>query len=229
MNKGTTAIENIAAMRQCAEAGIALDGNLIIEFPGSTEQEVLETLNNLDFILPFPPLACASFFLGHGSPVAADPGRYGILAMTQHGGNKKLFPKKILQNLTMLIKDYRGDHVLQRKSWKAVTKKIDAWHDFHKKRNPAKPALLYRDGGSFLLIRQEQINDSPLQHRLQGMSREIYLFCREIREFDTICHEFSSIKENTLRTFLEDLCSKKIMFSEKGLFLTLAINQGRKE
>ncbi|HID70907.1 MAG TPA: RiPP maturation radical SAM protein 1 [Desulfobacterales bacterium] len=225
MKKGATAIENIAAMRQSAEAGIALDGNLIIEFPGSTEKEVQETLNNLDFVLPFFPLASASFFLGHGSPVAADPGRYGILAVTHHNGNKKLFPEKLLKNLTMLIKDYRGDRVLQRKNWKEVSEKINAWQDFHKTRNPLKPALLYRDGSSFLLIRQEQINGPPLQHRLQGMSRKIYLFCREIRKFDAIIQEFPKIKPVTLRTFLEDLCSKKLMFNENGLFLALAINQ----
>ena len=229
MKKGTTAIENIAAMRQCAEAGIALDGNLIIEFPGSTKQEVEESLKNLDFVMPFSPLASASFFLGHGSPVAADPGRYGVLAVTQHGGNKRLFPEKLLKNLTMLIKDYRGDRVLQRRRWKAVTEKIDAWQKFHNKRNHAKPALSYREGGNFLIIRQEQINSSPLQHRLQGLSRKIYLFCREIQKIDAINQKFPKIKKETLKTFLEDLCSKKLMFSENGLFLALAINQRRKE
>lgn len=229
MRKGTTAIENIAAMRQSAEAGITLDGNLIIEFPGSTEEEVQETLNNLDFVLPFSPLSSASFFLGHGSPVTESPGRYGITAITHHGGNKKMFPKKLLQNLTMLIKDYRGDRVLQRKKWKEVSKKITTWQHFHKKRNPSKPALFYRDGGNFLLIRQEQIIGPPLQHRLQGASRKIYLFCREIREIDAISQEFPNIKEETLKTFLLDLCAKKLMFSENEFFLTLAINQRLKE
>ncbi|MBU1233996.1 MAG: RiPP maturation radical SAM C-methyltransferase, partial [Proteobacteria bacterium] len=56
MHKGTSAIENIAAMRQSAEAGIRLEGNLITEFPGSSVEEVEETLKNLDFVLPFSPL-----------------------------------------------------------------------------------------------------------------------------------------------------------------------------
>lgn len=229
MKKGTTAIENIAAMRQSAEAKIALDGNLIIEFPGSTEEEVQETIDNLDFVLPFSPLASASFFLGHGSPVAEDPKSYGILSITQHGGNRKLFPQKLLKNLTMLIKGYRGDRSLQRKLWKQVVKKIESWQDFHNKRNPSKPALSYRDGGSFLLIRQEQINGPPLQHRLQGLSRKIYLFCREIQKFEAISLTFSSVKESTLMSFLQDLRSKKLLFSENDFFLTLAINQDQKE
>ncbi len=229
MQKGTTVIENIAAMRQSAEAKIALDGNLIIEFPGSTEKEAQETLDNLDFVLPFSPLSSASFFLGHGSPVADNPKSYEILSITQHGGNRKLFPKKLLNNLNMLIKDYRGDRTLQRKRWKQVVKKIASWQQFHHKRNPSKPALSYRDGGTFLLIRQEQSNGLPLQHRLQGLSRKIYLFCREIQRFDVISQTFSNIKESTLMSFLQDLRNKKLMFSENELFIALAINQEQKE
>jgi ribosomal peptide maturation radical SAM protein 1 len=224
MKKGTSAIENIAAMRQSAEAGIQLDGNLIIEFPGSSKEEVKETLNNLDFVLPYSPLVSASFFLGHGSPVADDPGKYGILAVTQHPNNKKLIPKKILDNLNMLIKDYRGDRTLQRRQWKQVVTKIEQWNSFHENRTAAQYPLSYRDGTSFLLIRQEQLNGPPLQHRLQGSSRKIYLFCQKICTLKEIHQEFPGIKESTIQRFLLDLRNKKLVFSENNQFLALAIN-----
>jgi ribosomal peptide maturation radical SAM protein 1 len=225
MKKGTTAIENIAAMRQSAEAGIQLEGNIIIEFPGSTKEEVQETLKNLDFVLPYSPLSSASFFLGHGSPVAAKPREYGIQAMTRHPNNKKLIPKKILNNLDMLIKDYRGDRTFQRKQWKDVSKKIKIWNTFHNNRKSSRPPLSYRDGNSFLLIRQEQLTGPPLQHRLQGRSREIYLFCRKIRNLKEIHKKFSGIPITTVQRFLMDLRNKKLIFHENNLFLTLAINQ----
>lgn len=224
MKKGTTAIENIAAMRQSAEAGIQLDGNLIIEFPGSNKEEVQETFRNLDFVLPYSPLASASFFLGHGSPVANVPHEYGIQAMTQHPNNKKLIPKKILHNLNMLIKDYRGDRTLQRKQWKDVGKKIKAWNTFHNERKSSRPALSYRDGSSFLIIRQEQLIGPPLQHRLQGRSREIYIFCRKIRNMQEIQKKFSGIPVTTIQGFLMDLKDKKLVFHEDNKFLALAIN-----
>ncbi len=224
MKKGTSAIENIAAMRQSAEAGIRLDGNLIIEFPGSTEAEVVETLLNLDFVLPYTPLAAASFFLGYGSPVAKDPGNFGILSITQHAKNKKLFPKDILKNLSMLIRDYRGDRGLQRKQWQEVVTKIEFWNRFHEKRNSLHSPLSFRDGNSFLLIRQEQVNGPALQHRLQGTSRKIYLFCRRIRSLNEIRTKFPSIKEVALRGFLLDLCNKRLVFQEEDKFLALAIN-----
>lgn len=224
MKKGSTAIENIAAMRQSAEANIQLDGNLIIEFPGSTAEEVQETLSNLDFVLPYSPLSNASFFLGHGSPVADDPGSYGVLAVTQHAKNRKLFPGKLLKNLTMLIKGYRGDRKLQRKQWQEVITKINAWQSFHSKRHLSQPPLSYRDGASFLLIRQEQLNGAVLQHRLQGLSREIYLFCCKIRSLKEIHQTFPQIKETAIQEFLQGLNQKKLIFNENDQYLALAIN-----
>ncbi len=223
MNKGTTCIENIAAMRQSAEAGITLDGNLICEFPGSTEEEVTETLHNLEFVLPFSPLSSASFFLGHGSPVAENPSDFGITALTGHQKNRQLFPPELLKKLTMLTKGYRGDRLQQKKLWKPVHRKIQQWRDFHDK-HPGKQALLsYRDGGSFLLIRQEQPDGAPLRHRLQGTSRKIYLFCRSIRSLDNLAEEFPKVMEAVLLTFLQDLTRKKLLFAEDNQFLALAI------
>ena len=223
MKKGTSAIENIAAMRQSAEAHIRLDGNLITEFPGSSMEEIQETLKALDYVLPYTPLTAASFFLGYGSPVENSPEDYGILAVTQHSKNKKLFPETLLKNLNMLIKDYRGDRTIQRKQWKEVVSKIEAWNVFHDKRNSSHPPLGYRDGEKFILIRQEQHSGPTLQHRLQGASRKIYLFCRKIRSFDEICQEFPTIKEATLRSFFQDLYNKKLLFQENDKFLSLAI------
>lgn len=223
MNKGTTAIENIAAMRQSAEAGIQLEGNLITDFPGSTTEEVAETLKNLDFILPYTPLSAASFFLGHGSPVASNPTAYGIVALTWHAKNQQLFPKDTLNGLSMLIKGYRGDRLIQKKKWQEVKMKIESWHQFHRSRNSNHPPLSYRDGNQFLLIRQEQMKGPTLQHRLQGNSRKLYLFCRRIRSMKEISREFPTIKKSTMRRFFHDLHHKKLLFQENDHFLALAV------
>ncbi len=226
MQKGTSAIENIAAMRQSAEAGIQLDGNLIIEFPGSSIAEAHETMAALDYVLPYPPLSAASFFLGHGSPVAQAPQDYGILAITQHPKNRQLLPQKVLKELTMLIKGYRGDRGLQKGIWKEVKAKIAAWNSFHENRSSLRPALSYREGQNFLIIRQEQPLGQTLQHRLQGKSREMYLYCREIQSIEELCSAFPNIKEAAIVNFLQGLCDKKLMFRENNQFLALAIRGG---
>jgi len=74
-----------------------------------------------------------------------------------------------------------------------------------------------------MLIRQEQIDNATLRHRLHGTSRKIYLFCRSIKSIQEIQTEFPQIMKTTLLTFLNDLAAKKILFTEDDLFLALAI------
>ncbi len=194
--KGTDVINNVATMKYCSQYGILLEGNLITEFPGSTQQEVEETLKCLDFVLPFNPLSPAAFFLGMGSPIEQNPKKFGIKSTTHHYHYRNLFPKKYLTQLDLPIKTYRGDRVIQRQQWKPVVTKMKEWKSFHKNRNNQEyPALSYRDGGTFLIIRQELLHGDALLHRLSGRSRDLYLYCEKIRTLENIQDHFPSIPQ----------------------------------
>lgn len=226
MNKGVSVIENISMMKDAVSAGIELEGNLIIEFPGSSPEEVDETLKNLDFVFPFRPLSTASFFLGHGSPVDTDPAGFGIRAVVHHPRSAKLFPREILKDMVLLIKDYRGDRTVQRKLWEPVCRKVKQWSEFHGERGKSiflRPPLSYRDGGDFIIIRQELPGKPVLRHRLRGLSRKIYLFCEDICEIGVLEERFSGIGRDRILFFLNDLVEKRIMFSQDEKFLSLAI------
>lgn len=230
MCKGATVIENLALMKESLALGIRLDGNLITGFPGSTEAEVAETLANLDFVLPFTPLAAATFFLGHGSEVAAKPGDYGIRAIVQHPHNRKLFPPQLLSGLTLLLNDYRGDRAHQRRLWQPVVKKIRSWQRFHEaRRSPAylAPPLSYRDAGNLLLIRQELPGQATLHHRLRGISRAIYLACDTMVEFAELARLFPKLGTAQLATFLEELTAKRLLFAQGTRYLALAVHTGK--
>ncbi len=228
LKKGTSVIENIAAMKFCLENDMKLEGNLITEFPTSTEREAEDTMINLNYILPYHPLSSAAFFLGTGSPVERNPRQYGLKTITQHGDNRKIFPKKLLRNLELLTKDYRGDRTQQRKIWKPVKEKIREWQTYHRKRQGQKvPALSYRDGGSFLIIRQEKLSGETLLHRLQGRSRELYLYCSSIRTMEEIEQKFTTLPQKTMLNFFDDLSKKRLLFQEGNRVLALAISTSR--
>ncbi len=225
MKKGTTVIANIAIMKHCLENSIGLEGNLIVEFPGSTEEEVAETLTNLDFVLPFNPLTPAVFFLGFGSPMEKEPFKYGIRTITHHRNNTQLFPENFLENMEMLIKDFRGDKLKQKSQWKPVVEKVKRWQKFHEHRKNRDIApLSYREGGSFIIIRQEQLIGKPLLHRLQGMSRKLYIYCAVIRHLNEIKQQFPTLREKTILNFFDDLCNKKLLFRQNNTFLALAVH-----
>ncbi len=227
MAKGTRLIDNIAAMKMCSASAIRLEGNLITDFPGTTAAEIAETMDNLDFILPFPPLQAASFFLGFGSPLynncsLADNSL--IQKIIPHAKNRGLFPKRYLQSMIMLINSYRGDKKQQQRAWQPVKQKIRAWQDFHTHRvkNRQHP-LNYRDGGTFLIIRQERLSGTALLHRLRGTSRKIYLFCDQPMTITAILQTFPQITKDVLQKFIDEMCAKRLMFQENGVTLALAV------
>ena len=139
----------------------------------------------------------------------------------------KLFPKSSLTNVNLLILDYRGDRAYQRQIWKPVLQKIRRWQQYHEDRKQDalhNPLLYYRDGGDFLLIRQELPDGKILHHRLKGVSRDIYLFCTHIRKETELRKRFPGIPPAELYSFLENLIKKRILFGEKMRYLALAVH-----
>jgi ribosomal peptide maturation radical SAM protein 1 len=227
MNKGTTAIENVEVMRHCEELGIINTSNLILYFPGSDEQDVNETLRNLDFVFPFYPLKTSGFWLGFQSPVYNNAEKYGISALFNHPYYKILFPPEISKAGQFMIQGYRGRLQEQKQLWKPVIRKVNAWQKSYaalRKGPQSPPALTYEDGKDFLIIRQRRYQAANLTHRLTGTSRKIYLFCRIRQSVTKTLAHFPKLQEAQLLLFLKMMVRKRLMFEEGGEYLSLAIS-----
>jgi ribosomal peptide maturation radical SAM protein 1 len=226
LNKGTSVIQNLEIMKNCETLGIANISNLILHFPGSGAQDVDETLQSIDFAMPYRPLKAVGFWLGLGSPVANDPGAYGIKAVFNHPNWGQLFPGKIPRSMQFIIQTYRSDRMHQKKIWQPVMQKIKEWQTFYaelKCGSEGNSILNLRDGGDFLIIRQKRLHRKPLNHRLMDTSRSIYLFCRHHRSLKRIRDEFPTFSEDKIVTFLKMMVDKKLMFEENGRYLSLAV------
>ncbi|MBN1102916.1 MAG: RiPP maturation radical SAM C-methyltransferase [Deltaproteobacteria bacterium] len=226
LNKGTTAIRNLEIMKHCEALGTpALKGNLILEFPGSDETDVEETLRNLEFALPFRPLNGVPFWLGRGSTVSDFPERFGIRRVFHHPFYARLFPPEALKRLELLIQAYQGGKGRQQTLWRPVGRAIDEWKAAYTRLREAgksEPLLSYADGGEFLIIRQRRPSDM-MSHRLRGTSREIYLFCDENRSLLEITARFPGFGEEKVLPFLRMMVDKRLMFNEGDRYLSLAV------
>jgi hypothetical protein len=140
-----------------------------------------------------------------------------------------MFPESVFKSVRFMIQAYRGDIRYQKKLWEPVRKKITAWKkhyaEFHKGIYD-RPILSFQDGRDFLIIRQKQIDDEPLRHRLLGTSREIYLFCLRHRHARDILSRFPQMSEDKILPFLNMMRDKKLMFEEDGKYLSLAVPRG---
>ncbi|MDH3723006.1 MAG: RiPP maturation radical SAM C-methyltransferase [Desulfobacteraceae bacterium] len=226
LNKGTTAIQNIEIMKHCEMLGIQNSSNLIVQFPGSDEEDVAETLQNLEFTLSFRPLRMVHFWLGLGSPVWQDPETFGIKAVFNHKNYAGIFPPNVVESMQFAIQTYRGDLGYQKRLWQPVKKKLKAWEKAYAKlhqRPKHENILSFRDGRSFLIIRQRRLDGEALTHRLEGTSRAIYLYCQKHRALKRIIDRFSAIPSDRIEPFLKMMVDKKLMFRENHRYLSLAV------
>jgi len=226
LNKGTRAIENLEIMKNCEALGIKSRSNLILHFPGSDERDVAETLKALEYARIFRPLRVVGFWLGLGSPVWADPGRYGITRLGNHRYWKTLFPEELAGRLDFMIQAYRGDRVRQRRLWRPVREAVRRWRKTYGELHAdgqSGPILTYRDGSEFLVLRQRRAGKKPMVHRLKGVSRQVYLFCGHRRAFQNIAARFPRVGEKQLHAFLENMVAMKLVFRERDQYLSLAV------
>jgi len=226
LNKGTNAIQNLEIMKNCEDLGIVNTSNLILHFPGSDSEDVKETMQNMEFAMYFRPMRFVHFWLGLESPVWQNPKYFGIKAVFNHPNYATLFPQEICRQMVFMIQAYRGDLGYQRKLWQPVKRKVREWkkeYDELHKSPVHSPILSYRDGEDFLIIRQRRFSADPLTHRLEGMSREIYLFCGHHRSLKRILNRFPKLTEDKVIPFLKMMVDKKLMFEENKNYLSLAV------
>lgn len=226
LHKGTTAIENLEVMKHCEELGIENRSNLIVEFPGSHQVDVVETLQAIEFAAIYRPLKPVRFWLGLGSPVCSNGAAFGIKTHFNHPHYKALFPEDISRKVPQVIQAYRGDRVRQKKLWKPVMRRIKQWESDYSARqqqNPELPVLGYRDGGDFIIIREKSTDGQTHNHRLAGSSREIYLFCQQRQSLPVIAKQHPRFSQRQIKSFLDEMVHKKLMFTEAGQYLSLAV------
>lgn len=225
LHKGTTAIQNLEIMKHCETLGIANLSNLILHFPLSDEQDIKETLHTMDFAGPFRPPKPIGFWLGLGSPVWRNPNAYGIRTVANHPNWSKIFPPAIVRSLPLMVQGFRGHASVQRRLWKPVQTRLKAWATSYEKLQSgplAEPILSYRDGGEFIIIRERRLGGDTANHRLEGTSRQIYLFCEHHRPLKQIIDRFPQVAADKITSFLEKMSAEHLMFAENGHFLSLA-------
>jgi len=220
INKGTAPIQNLAAMKTCAELGIRSQSNLIADFPGSTAQEVSDTCDViLEYALALPPLNVTGFRLTGSSTVDILRSEFGVanvrnLDMYRHG-----LPEDVWHRLELLDRDF--DQVAPAADWTPVRRAIEQWEQLH--RAHREHMLIYRDGQTYITIDDSRFGNFRAA-TFEGLERDLYVYCMEIRTFDQIAKRFRATNsEQAIRDALQLFVDDRIMYAEQDRYLSLAL------
>lgn len=221
MNKGTSFIQNLQVLKYCEELEIEHHSNLIFGFPTTTAKDIRNSISNIAFAMAYrPPATISSFGLLDSSLVFQHPAHYGISSIQNDHFLATLLPPRLRGKLQFLLKTYR----LKRPApdYSPLRAALKQWQQRYAqiKRQGTK-LLSYRDLGNDLLI--EDYRHHATTYTLDGMVRELYLFCDSIKTYASIRERFSEYQERDIKMVMNKLIKLRLMFREKNSYLSLAI------
>ncbi len=225
VNKGTSVIMNLEVMKTCAELqmqpGSAI-GNLIVDYPGSTEEEVDETMRVIDDVASmYQPPSVVLFALGIDSVVHRFHKEYGLSNIRNHDTFRFALPPAVYQSLKLY--DYSYDFDMETVAdWTPVHTRVSRW------KNSYKPhPMYYEDTGTHLRIVRERSGKPAEVTILDGLQADLHRFTAMIRTQSEVHEVFAptGIAADVARVdaALQELVDHKLVYQEKSRFLSIAV------
>jgi len=230
IGKGTSTIQNLQAMKTCSELRILSLSNLILDFPGATEEEVAETAHNIrNYALLYEPPSLASFALYQGSTVSRVPENFGVTNVRNHEFYSSGVPDDVLERIALFHLSF--GHAEEQADWSPVRDAVADWNKLSKRLSssrrgvdgrPSVP-LSYNDGNTFLVLHDHR-GGNRKTFSVNAFVRELYLYCTEIRTERKVLEHFSRRRSpERLTKILNDLVERRLIFREGKRYLSLAV------
>lgn len=218
LGKGTSVIQNLQVMKTCFELGVRSISNLMIGVPGATAAQIDEQVHVInEYAVCYEPCNLSYFQLQAGAPAERLLHELGMSNVRVNDFARAGLPQTVAERLVLL---QLGFDRVNSTDWGAVERACDDWRRRH--REASEPLLRYYDGGTFVSIVDRRRDYLLLT--LEELTREVYLYCLEIRSLASITSRFQAYASaEDLKGALDQMVQQRIMFQEGPRYLGLAI------
>lgn len=223
VRKGTTTLMNLAGMRWLDELSVTHAGNLILRYPGSTPEDVKETLHNLPFAAGLQPLIAGDFWLGYYSPIYRAPAELGLTNLRNNRPWRECLPRDLDDKVFTLVRDFdAATDPIVADLWDEVSIHLLDWR-LHftsvSRQHRVRSLVLCTDGVRGLVVTDLR-GAAPATTVLCGPRREAYLRAMAPLKLERLV-ELLGEKESA--AFLEEMLERRLLFSEDGRVVSLAV------
>ena len=225
INKGTSAIHNIQAMRWMEDLGIRHVGNIILQYPGVTVSELNEMIRTLEFAVSYQPLIGGQFSLGYYSPIYRLATEFGITNVRNNAWFDACLPDDVRPLFFSLEKDF--DHIESeevQELWTLISLKIAAWRSNYEDtvhRHGLRSLCMFRDHGDALEMMDWRTGYRRISF-LEGPHRRLYLSATSTQYLGALLAPHENKEE--LRLFVDEMVERRFMFRERDRVISLFVN-----
>lgn len=228
MDKGATPMQNIICLKWSLYYHVTVLWNILLGFPGETNEDYQRQLDLIPSLLHFqPPEATGKFWLQRFSPYFTRPHEYGVritgpgMAYEYVYDARQLDLKKIAYDFEYELDGWQVD--LQR--YQELVAAIGRWQRLHKSGD--RPFLYYSKAPNYMTIYDGRNPQAPTRRRYDGLAGLIIEICSEApksrAQISAALAERMDCNEAALEPVLSELINQRVLYEERGKFVTLAI------
>ena len=229
MRKGCTMLQNVRCLKWCFYYNIRVGWNLILGFPGETQEDYQEQLKVLKCISHLePPKSMNRIWLERFSPYFNDRERFPVLNIRPQASYRYVYPTHVHLEKVAYFFDYEMANTVPDSEHQPAKAFVSQWQqDWNSDR---RHNVSYRRTSDGLFIDYNWGPEKTGTYTLTGALALIYEFCvetmhtpRQVVEHLRQSPEKYDFSEEEVRDAMDEYCHGRLMVSEDDKYFSLAI------
>ena len=226
MDKGVRPLQNILCMKWAMYYGIEVNWNILIGFPGETNEDYSQQIELVKQLSHLPPPECVGdLWLERFSPYYTRPEEYGVTIT----GPGEAYPYVYDSENIDLFKiaydfEFTTKNEIEASLKKELTEIVQNWKARHQ--SDDLPYLFFTKSMNFVTVYDDRSIGNPNKNRFEGAPASIIVFCNEspktMVQIEKHIRELS-LEEGAAEKGVLQLERMGILYGEKGKYLTLAL------
>jgi ribosomal peptide maturation radical SAM protein 1 len=224
MRKGSSRLLNIRLLKWAKYYGIDVSWNLLMGFPGESDEDYLEQLELMPALVHLqPPSGCQRIWLERYSPYFEDS-TFGFSEVTPRSCYRHIYPDSLDHAKIAYFFDYTAPGTCSEHVRARVASGIKEWK---KRCREGNPSLVYqRLPGRLVII--DRRTAEPKRAVLSGWRADAYEACGDTprsaaRACETVRSPGDDVTEAQVTSFFEACCRGGVMIGEDSKYLSLAL------
>ena len=226
MDKGGRPLQNILCMKWAMYYGIEVNWNILIGFPGETNEDYSQQIELVKQLSHLPPPECVGdLWLERFSPYYTRPEEYGVTIT----GPGEAYPYVYDSENIDLFKiaydfEFTTKNEIEPSLKKELTEIVQNWKARHQ--SDDLPYLFFTKSMNFVTVYDDRSIGNPNKNRFEGAPASIIVFCNEspktMVQIEKHIRELN-MEEGAAEKGVLQLERMGILYGEKGKYLTLAL------
>jgi len=228
MDKGVRPLQNILCMKWAMYYGIEINWNILIGFPGETNDDYRQQIDLVKLLFHLPPPECVgNLWLERFSPYFMRPEEYGIKITAPGEAYPYVYDHPDIDHLKIAYDfEFETNNNIDPKLKQELFQTAEEWKQRHQ--SEQLPFLIFTKSMDFVTVYDGRSLES-VKTRLEGPHAWAFIFCNEApKSLENIREHLrqkigqepeEGLTENTI-AFLEE---KGFLYGERGKYLNLAL------